>query len=234
MATKKIYYENMYQKECDAFVNKIDTNGIILNQTVFFPEGGGQVGDTGFINDIRIIDAQKKISKETRTIFHKDFPIVQVDNDVLHLNENTGNSLSVGQKVKVKIDWERRYTIMRMHSACHVVHHYLFQEIKNLKLAGCYIKSDSSRFDFNKELGSEINTDILPTIENLSNKFIEQNIDIECLPLEGECEAFYWICGEIKIPCGGMHVANTSEIGSVKLRKKSQGKRIDRVYISLI
>jgi len=230
--TKKLYYENMYTAESNAVINSVEGNRIILDQTIFFPEGGGQVGDTGFINDYRVMDTQKKISKDTKTIYHKEFPVIQVNSDVAHVLEETPTSLFVGQRVNLKLDWNRRYNIMRMHSAAHVVYYFTFKVMGQMPVKGCYIKDDSSRFDFGLPIGMKLEKNLIEEIEAQVNDFMSNNLDISNVPLENEPEALYWVCGDVKIPCGGTHVKNTSEIGRIVLSRKSQGKNVDRLYIA--
>ncbi|MBU1344053.1 MAG: alanyl-tRNA editing protein [Proteobacteria bacterium] len=229
--TKKLFYENMYMKEATANVVKIHDKIVFLDQTVFFPEGGGQVGDTGLINGFQVFDTQKQISKNTKTLFHNDFPVIQINTDVAHILSDEPINLKEGEKVKLEIDWNRRYETMKMHSAAHVVYHFSFKVLSDPIVKGCSINNEHSRFDFSLSDYKKINLDQLTEIESLSNEFISKNYDIVNEALRDEPEAIYWICNNIKIPCGGMHVKNTSEIGQIKLKRKSQGKKIDRLII---
>ena len=230
--TKKLYYENAYQTEATAKVVKIDGKRVFLDKTIFFPEGGGQVGDIGSINKFSVIDTQKVTSSNTKTLFHKDFPVIQINSDVAHIMAEDNFSLDVDQTVSLKIDWERRYNIMRMHSAAHIAYHFAFIVFGDMFVKGCLINDNSSRFDFSLPGNAKLERNLLDEVEKLSNEFISNNYDIFNEPLEDEPEALYWRCHDIKIPCGGIHVKNTSEIGRIILKRKSQGKKIDRMYIS--
>jgi Ser-tRNA(Ala) deacylase AlaX len=94
-----LFWENQYQVEFDATITKIIGNSVVLDTTGFYPQGGGQVGDTGYLNGIRVVDTQP--GEET---------------DIAHILE-IKPFFSVGALVHGKIDWERRYKIMRLHSA---------------------------------------------------------------------------------------------------------------------
>ena len=102
--TKKLYYENVYQKEFTATVlGCTESEGkyrIILDQTAFYPEGGGQPCDLGTMNDIPVLDVQEKGG----VIFHY-----------------TDKPIEPGTEVKGKIDWERRFDLMQQHSGEHIV-----------------------------------------------------------------------------------------------------------------
>ena len=118
---------------------------------------------------------------------------------------------------------------MRLHSAAHVVWHFVEQQLGELPLKGCLIGPERSRLDF----GAKIDPDAIPNLVQASNDFIAGEHSIQNVPLENESEALFWICNQVKIPCGGTHVKNTGEIGSIALKRRSQGKKLDRLYISL-
>lgn len=231
--TEKLYYQGMYLKEATAEVVEIIDDKVILDRTIFFPEGGGQVGDCGSIDGFKVIDTQKQITKHTRALYHKDFPVIQVDTDVAHILEDKNVSLPIGKSVALKIDWDRRYKIMRMHSASHIAYHFACKIFGDMHLKGCNIGHGRSRFDFSLPNNEKLQRELLDKVEDLGNDFISKNFDIYCEPLADEPEALFWICQEIKMPCGGMHVKNTSEIGKLSLKRKSQGKTIDRMYVSI-
>ena len=101
--TEKLYYEDTYggQKPFKAkILDIVDNKWLVLDRTHFYPEGGGQVADTGIINDIKVIDTQV----ENQRIFHQVEKI---------------SAFMKGQKVTGQVDWERRYHLMKLHSATH-------------------------------------------------------------------------------------------------------------------
>lgn len=231
--TKKLYYEDLYRTEATATVVKIDGNRLFLDQTIFYPEAGGQVGDTGFIDNYRVIDTQKAISAETKTLFHSDFPVININTDVAHIMEDTNVPLSPSHVVCLKLDWDRRYRIMRMHSASHLAYHFTLQVFGHMNVQGCYIYTDSGRFDFVTSTGMRLDPERLTEVEQLCNSYVDKAFVIENVPLPNEPEALYWLCNDIKMPCGGTHVRNTLEIGRITLKRKKQGKSLDRLYIML-
>ena len=108
--TLKLYERDSHLATCEAtilnctFDAERNAFAVILDQTVFFPEGGGQFADTGFINDAEVFD-------------------VQIQDDVIihYLKEETAATLTVGTKVTCQIDWNRRFDFMQQHSAEHIL-----------------------------------------------------------------------------------------------------------------
>lgn len=90
--TRKLFWEDPYQKEFDATIEKIDENKIVLDKTAFYPRGGGLVSDVGNIDEVEVSEVVKG-----------------ENNEIVHIMED-GN-FQVGQQVHGKIDWEKRYDI---------------------------------------------------------------------------------------------------------------------------
>lgn len=213
--TKKLFWENPYQVEFDETVTKIVGNNVVLNATCFYPRGGGQVGDTGYLNGIRVVDTQP--GEET---------------DIVHILE-IKPFFSVGTLVHGKIDWERRCKIMRLHSAAHVVY-YLMQEVfgKDCQPASSgLLDEQKERSDyFFKE---KIDKEKLKVVEEKANHIIKKGYEIKTWSENGKR---YW---KMKLfpamKCGGTHVKNTSEIGKIKVKRgKKPGRGKERIEISLL
>lgn len=228
MITNKLFINDAYLNQCTAKIVGFDDNkNIILDRTIFYAESGGQLGDTGYINNIPVVDTVKRITKDTKTLSHPDFPMININTQIIHVVANNLHNLKLGDEVNIKIDWERRYQIMKMHSAAHVVFHFVHIVFGQLTIMGCYIQPNKARFDFL----SKIDQGKLALLQELSNEFINGHYDIENVALDNEPEALYWTCNNIRIPCGGTHVKNTKEIGEITLKRRSQGKTIDRIYV---
>ena len=227
--TRKLYLEDMYARSAKATVTRIEGTTVVLDRTLFFAEGGGQVGDTGTIDDIRVIDTKKRIGLRSKVLAHPDFPAITVNTDNLHILESECVDWRAGDRVSMRIDWERRYAIMRIHSATHVALLCTNRIIGELPIKGCLLQPDKGRIDFGGKIGPAQTEEITEAC----NRFIAKSLPIGNIPLEGEREALYWRCGDISIPCGGTHVGNTKEIGPIRLRRRSQGKNLDRLYIEL-
>jgi len=211
--TKRLYGENPYQKSFEAKVEKIEKNRVWLNQTCFYPESGGQTGDIGTINGQRVIDTQFDSEK-----------------NIIHIMEREPNFRS-NDIVQGEIDWGRRYKIMRVHAASHVMEHFLFQVFGVLKLVGSHLneKHDSSTYESEERLDPEK----IAEVERRTNEFIEKDLPIEVWPDEKKPYFRYWKCGEIQMSCGGTHPRNASEIGPIKLKRETGGQGREKVITSL-
>ena len=231
--TEKIWIENPYLTECEATVLYIQDNYLVTDRTIFYAESGGQVADQGWINDVHVVDVQKQPGQ----IIHIkrvdiDVPSIQINTVVVHVLE-AGHSFQVGQKVNMRLDWQLRYIHMRYHSASHFLYHAVCsvygKDGKTPYIRGCYIYSESARFDYADNLDSSR----VPEVSLLANDLIAkgQNIIMESEPNTREIS--YWRYENILIPCGGTHVRNASEIGSISVKRKKIGKTTTRMYAYL-
>ncbi len=233
MPTKKLYQADPYLRECQATVVYAENDHVELDQTCFYAEAGGQVGDTGFINEWRVKDTQ---NEEGDLLIRADVPVITVRTRVVHILESDQAKLQAGDSVRVKLDWERRYHTMRMHSAAHVVHHFLYDVFGSEGtgaiglLQGCLIEPTNSRFDF--FVTHKLDQDKLDLVGRLANAMIRKNLPIDIRADQNEPDLRYWICGDVEMPCGGTHVRNTSEIGPIVIRRRSKGKNTERVYMA--
>ena len=234
METQKLYRDHPYLKECEAQVVAIREQGIELDQTVFFAEAGGQVGDHGTVGGVPILDAQHIGG---RLLLRSDAPVINVGTAILHLAQ-APSPLAVGDRVHVSIDWARRYSIMRMHTVAHIV---LYAALKYAgpkgsaklygTLKGCRIDESEARFDFPAQ--EKLNGIDMARIQDWSNEFLSQGFAVEYDVDRDEPDLRYWRCGEIAMYCGGTHVRSTHEIGEIVVRRRSQGKGLERIYLEL-
>ncbi len=228
--TRELFREDSYLKECDAKVEAVDRNQVVLDQTVFYPQGGGQPGDRGIMTlsngvNIKIIDTQK------------------TEQGISHIVEEGVDLPELKQQVHVAIDWERRHRLMRMHSCMHVL-----CSIIPFGVTGGSIREDSARLDFDAEnpmdkeaVNAELNR-VIAEDHAMSMRWIsadELDAQPELVrtmsvqpPREGGTIRLVEFEGIDLQPCGGTHVKSTAEIGSVKVRKiEKKGKHNRRVNI---
>ena len=230
--TSEIFRDDPYKKECEAKILDFGDNWIILDQTVFYAEGGGQLGDTGLIKA-----GQQEIQIEN-TI---------KENDLIKHIFNSKFDFEIGDNVTCIIDWDRRYKLMKMHTSLH-----LLCSLVNAKVTGGSVGDGKGRLDFNldfkpnkEELKDNLN-DLIQgnhdiTISWISAQELDKNPNLiktmSVLPPRTN--------GSIRMvrigdnidyqPCGGTHVKNTSEIGLVEINKvENKGKLNKRVAISLV
>lgn len=212
--TKKLYWENPYQKEFDAIVDRIDANKVILNQTCFYPKGGGQVGDIGELNGIRVVDTIKNDADEVIHILEKD------------------SGLRPGDMVHGKIDWERRHKIMKLHSAAHIVYNFMQQVYPGVKVASSGIVDDrKDKQDYILPEGWD--KEKLTIVEKYANDFIAADKEIKNWT-DADGIRHWLVEGMPEMKCGGTHVRNTSEIERIAVKRgKKPGAGKERIEISL-
>lgn len=237
MSTKKIYYDNSFLTECSANILEINDNGIILDQTVAFPEGGGQIGDTGTITNLSSnISAEftdtKKI--EGKALSLKDFPPINIECKIVHYLEADDLTLfKIGDKVNIKIDINRRAKTTLHHSGLHIalmVFNNLRKDILK-SIIGCKITDEYGHVDIKTE--NMISPEELNYIAHESEELFSKNIPIQQISHKMEKEAFYWKCLNYRIPCGGTHATNTGDLKGITVKRKHIGKGADRLIITL-
>ncbi|OAD41287.1 Ala-tRNA(Pro) hydrolase [Hydrogenophaga crassostreae] len=238
--TQDLFRQNAYQTECSATVTAINPEGVVLDQTVFYPLGGGQAGDTGVL---RLANGSGLAIADTRKI--KDVQ-GQPTSDILHLpapgQEGLLAQLSVGESVTAQIDWARRHRLMRFHTATHLLCHLVPMPVN-----GCSITPDYARLDFHMTdpLSKEALTAGIAALvaaahpvalgsvtdaELEANPALVKSMSVSPPRGSGAVRTVQIGTGDLidLQPCGGTHVANTAEIGAVvviKIEKKSANTR---------
>ena len=230
--TETLFRDDAYRKSCDAIVAGVDADSIVLDRTVFYPQGGGQPGDAGNItwggSSAAVIDTRYG---DAGAIRHIVAP---------------GSSLpAVGSTVRAAIDWERRYRHMRMHTALH-----LLGAVLRYGVTGGNIGADRSRLDFDME-----DTVDKEAVSAAIQALVDANHAVRCrfisdAELEAQPELVRTMsvqppkgAGVVRLleienvdlqPCGGTHLRSTGEVGRVNVAKvEKKGKQNRRVYIEL-
>jgi misacylated tRNA(Ala) deacylase len=233
--TRQLFHEDAYQKTFNARVEQVGENGIVLDQTAFYPGGGGQPHDIGVL---KLPDRELTITAVRRR-------------EGLIWHQFEGQAPEVGDEVEGMINWERRYQLMRVHTAMHILCGVIWRDY-GASVTGGNMEPLRGRMDFEfermqKELVHEIEqkinqevaearnvkTAILPREEafkipdlirtkiNLLPKAIQEVrvVEIEGLDLQAD---------------GGTHVANTSEVGQIRIVDyKSKGAINKRLVVEL-
>jgi Ser-tRNA(Ala) deacylase AlaX len=234
--TKMLYLEDSYMKDCDAMVSSVsDGKNVVLDKTVFYPRGGGQPSDTGKMivsgRELRVLNVMKK------------------DGQIIHeLEQDAG--LKSGDRVHCVLDWERRYRLMRMHTAAHVLGSTMHRELGVL-ITGNELGEEKTRFDFSME---SFDKDVFERMVVKANESLSQDLELKVYSLPRE-EAMK-IPGVVKLANalppniielriveipgvdtqadGGTHVRNLKEVGRIELLKlENKGKTNRRIYFTL-
>ena len=202
---------------------------IVVNQTPFYGESGGQLGDIGKINSgnnsFTVNDVQKKLG-----------------NLFVHYGVMDGGSLKVGESVELKIDSARRENIKAYHSATHLLHESLRRTLgKHVMQKGSLVAPDRLRFDFSHM--KPISNDEMLKIEEIANEIVNKKSDVITrimTPEEGIEHGALALFGEkygdeVRVVfmgdegnkyfstelCGGTHVKNTGDVGKLKVISQS-------------
>jgi alanyl-tRNA synthetase len=218
--TEPLYYKDQYVREFEAKVVKaLDTEYVLLDKTYFYPEGGGQPADTGYLvfdgNKVEVVDVQKV----GKVIVHKV----------------KGEPPKEGSTVKGVIDWDKRYDLMKNHTATHIVNGAARRVLgQHVWQFGTQKGVDRSRLDISHY--RRLTLKEIQRIEKLANQAILRNIPVETswMP-RSEAEKLYGfrlyqggaVPGKeilvVKIgdwdveACAGTHLKNTGEIGFIKI-----------------
>ncbi|MBX2840023.1 MAG: alanyl-tRNA editing protein [Gammaproteobacteria bacterium] len=232
--TKELYRDDAYLKTCTATVTAIDERGIQFDQSIFYPLGGGQLGDTGTLSTsdgdiVQVTDTRKE--RDT----NEQFVIVDPDSEV---------KLKIGDTVTQTLNWEHRYKLMRLHSCLH-----LMCAIINAPVNGGSIQLDRARLDFDlhepldkEELTNKlmeiVERDVKMSTRWISNEELAANPNlVRTMSVAPPTNA----AGTIRLvefegvdlqACGGTHIASTAEIGQVMVRKiENKGKQNRRITV---
>ena len=233
--TKALYSEDSYLKECDSVIVSIkDGKYVALDQTTFYPKGGGQPWDTG------------KIIRESE--MYNVVYVGKFSGEISHEVDNVG--LKEGDRVHCLLNWERRYRLMRSHTAAHVFASLLCTGAGVL-VTGNQLEEDKIRFDFSLE---KFDRGILQEYVDKANELFKKDIPVKWYELPREealkipglikmAEAFppdiprlrvVEIVGVDKQADGGTHVKNLKEVGQIRLLKtENKGKSNRRIYFTL-
>lgn len=233
--TRKLYYEDCYLVGCTAKIIRVGGDYLELDQTVAYPEGGGQEADHGVIYldgglALRFVDAKKMYGMPARL---PDFPDVQVGGVIWHLiapeDQPLMSHVREGQEVYVRIDAMRRAWLALSHTASHLLYLGVGAHRPDAVGAtlGCHIKTDGARFDFSVE--SRFLPEELTAITHTANELVQRGLPVEVLSDQAHPDARYWRCDGRTIPCGGMHLPNTATVGALRVRRKSLGTGKERL-----
>ena len=234
MITEELFRADAYLKECEAAVEAInDKGGIVLDQTVFYPTGGGQPGDSGVLitgdgAEIAIITTVKGDDVE----------------NVVHVPAEGSVLPAPGDTVIARIDWDRRYKHMRMHTGLH-----LMCAVVPYGVTGGKIGTEKSSLDFDigdatldKEMIADGINKLVAEDRSVGARWItdeelSNNPDLvrtmSVSPPSGSGKVRLLEIPDVDLqPCGGTHLARTGEGGRVRVSKiENKGKRNRRVNI---
>jgi Ser-tRNA(Ala) deacylase AlaX len=237
--TRLLYYDDAYMQEFEAKVLQVGLdNGrttMVLDRTVFYPTGGGQPSDKGVVQGesgkANVVEAQWNKGR------------------VLHLADKVDGKISQGDSVRGVIDWGRRYSLMKNHTAAHIMAEAVRRTLKNpVEIVGSGLDVDKVRLDL--AVANSLRP-VFQQIEEVANSVVRKNmlVDVKTLSYDEakkHVEKFHEslktlpsgilqvrvvkIEGVHACACGGTHVKTTGEIGTIRiLGRSSKGKDVERL-----
>ena len=232
--TELLYQTDAYLKEFDALVTAVnpEEKAVTLDRTAFYPGGGGQPNDVGMLAGLNVVKVRK------------------AGDDVLHILE--GDLPSVGAHVHGRLDWDRRYKLMRTHNAMHILCGCVFRDY-GAQVTGGDMEPLKGRMDFEFE---RLQKELVTVIETAVNREIQagRDVRVKILPRDEAFQIPDLIRTKINLlpvgiqqvrtveivgldlqADGGTHVQNTSEVGQIRVVDyKSKGAINKRIYVEVL
>jgi misacylated tRNA(Ala) deacylase len=234
--TEELFATDAYARSCEGAVVEVSDEGVVLDRTVFYARGGGQPGDVGALRwdggESRVTDTVKRSGA------------------IVHVVD--GEAPPVGTSVLAEIDWDRRHTLMRTHTALHALSGIVFRDY-GAKVTGGNMEPGSARMDFeleaigadfgreveeklNAELaaGRPVHVGFLPRAEALADADLIRT-KVNLIPESVDPIRVIDIEGLDRQADGGTHVRTTAEVGRVRVAKtENKGKAFKRMRIELV
>ena len=222
--TRKLYYEDLYAKEFDAeVINQYEHDGkfyATLNQTLFFPSGGGQPYDTGTLDGVEVLE------------------VIEKGENIVHVLKNE----LTNKNVHGILNWDRRFELMQQHLGEHILAGMLYN-LHGLHTARMRIEGDNVSID----LDTPADENVIFEAEAAANEAVWKNIPVEILyPSIDEVKALarklppanpvmpiriVKIEGVDYVPCCGVHVSSTGQVGFIKITSFENHKGGTRIYL---
>lgn len=208
--TRKVFWADPYLTELETRIAEVAGNDATLEETIFYALSGGQESDHGTIGGRAVLAARKEGRRIVYTL-------------------PDGHGLRPGDPVAVKIDWERRYRLMRLHFAAEIVLELVYRKLGPVVKIGAHIAADKARIDFAWDGNI---AGLVPELTAEARAIIAADEPIVSAYSDEAQERRYWkIEAFSEVPCGGTHLRRTGEIGDIELKRKNLGKGKERIEI---
>ena len=201
----KYYYKDKNKKELSTkIVDIFEENNkccIRLEDSIFYPQGGGQKGDRGYL----IIDNQK----------HNIINSIKDENyNSILIMEQKIDKKYIGEDAECFLDWNFRYKQMRLHTSLHI-YHVLIEELNGIKLDNPLLSTIEDGFAINKYNENAFDINLLDEVTKRFKELIKTDTKVVTYPDKEKENYRYWECMNYIIPCGGIHIDNLNEINDV-------------------
>jgi len=209
---QKKFWEDPYLQTLSTTIVSVNGNEVLPQETIAFSFSGGQESDKAWFNDIEVISSR-------------------ISQGLIIYRLPEGHGINAGDTINMKIDWTRRYKLMRLHFTAELILELVTKYLK-LKKVGAHISEDKARIDFKADFNISKHLDDLL---QRYNEIIAKDLPIIKDWSDIETQRRFWkIDGFAQVPCGGTHVKTTGEVGFVNLKREHPGKGIERIEIRLI
>ena len=216
--TDELFKDDAYVSEFEAEITSVDGDYVTLGGTAFYPGGGGQVCDTGIIGGVKVVEVK------------------EADGEIVH--KVPGHRFSVGDRIWCSVDWDRRYDLMKGHTAEHLLFNSLHRQDPELNIVKIFISPESKYVIVDRDIG----WDKISEAVRFANKVILENhsvrrsvmskddpdiskIRVKLDRIEEDEISVVEIEDVDLAACCGIHVMETEEIGAIFVSKKtSAGK----------
>jgi misacylated tRNA(Ala) deacylase len=229
------YVLDCYLKEYDTTVKKVKEKYVVLEDTIFYPNSGGQPHDEGTIT--------KKNGEEYKVVYVGTF-----SGEISHEVDRLG--LKQGDKVHLSLNWERRYTLMKMHTTAHILSRILYEEA-GATTSGNQLGLERSRIDFTLK---KFEREKIPYWIKKANKYIAEGAKVDksmmftekAIKIPGFAGPSPHLVKDLETlrvvsigdmgaqPCGGTHLDNINEIGEIVfIKAENKGRNNRRIYYTI-
>ena len=236
--TERLYEQDAYLRDTPATVVAVTDGGVVLDRTVFYARGGGQPGDQGVLEcaDGRTLEVVDTVKGEGAAVVH----LIAGAGADRGEDQAEVELPSPGEAVHARIDWARRHRHMRMHTCMH-----LLCSLVDAPVTGGNLGADKGRLDFDLPESTVDKQTLTEALNALVARAVETRLEwitdeelaadpslvktMSVQPPTGAGSVRLLRIGDVDLqPCGGTHVANTAEIGRVRVSKIEKKSRLNR------
>lgn len=209
---RKLFWDDPYLTALDTTITSVAGADLTVAATIFYAFSGGQESDAGSIAGRPVIAARKDGAQIVYTL-------------------PEGHGLATGDAVRIEIDWERRYRLMRLHFAAELVLELADRMLGRPRKVGAHIAQDKARIDFD---WPENIARHFPALKAEAQAIVREDREIVSAYEDLAEERRYWeVPGFARVPCGGTHPKRTGEVGTIELRRRNIGRGKERIEITL-
>ena len=210
--TAKLFWADPYRTELDTHITRVAGDEVEVAETIFYALAGGQESDSGTIGGRPVLEARR-------------------DGLDIRYRLDPDHGFAEGDSVRMTIDWDRRYRLMRLHFAAEIVLELAYWTLGPIEKIGAHIAEDKARIDFLRDTNIAAE---LPALQGQAHALIEADQAIVSAFSDEAAERRYWeVEGFARVACGGTHLKRTGEVGAIALKRNNIGRGKERIEIRL-